>query len=230
MSFFFKALLTIAIVLVPLWSPAQASYEFAFSASAPVTMKGFETVNCAFQEAQLPVLLRDVPWKRAQAGTQNGTYDGFFLGSKNQDRAQFSVPSDPIDTFKWYYVVLADADLNPQQKDFFRQSFAANQGTARLKWLEKRFARVKGAKTPIAPNSIESSWSMLKFGRVDVLLENETNVQKFRDQVDVKIFPAVERSVHVHFSRATLKKNAQLLSRFNKGLQVCQALRGTVNQ
>lgn len=217
-----RCLFLIGAMMLSGLSWAQSSYHLAFTGTAPVTKAGFQTVNCAFEEAQLPVLLHDVPWKRAQTGTQSGTYDGFFLGSQNQERANYAVPSDPVYGFKWYYVVRAHSGLSPDQDDFFLNSFAANLGTARLKWLEKKLLALEGAKTPYSPNSIESTWSMLKFGRVDVVLDNESNVQKYKTEMDVQIFPATQRSVHVHFSKRSLQRSPTLLSRFNEGLRTCK--------
>jgi len=51
-----------------------------------------ERIQCALDAMNVPYELIMTVWAGAQLGTQTGEYDGFFVGSANSTRAEYSVP------------------------------------------------------------------------------------------------------------------------------------------
>lgn len=77
-------------------------------------------------------IFTDVPWKRAQKGTELDVYHGFFIAGRSQKQDVYAVTSQPLIQINWVYVVPNKNNLLPADKDFLNLIFAANTETARL--------------------------------------------------------------------------------------------------
>jgi len=207
---------------------ADDALKLARQPGAAVTNKAFPVLVCILEELKQPFELFEVPWKRAQAGTQNGTYHGFFIASRNKKRDAYAVASFPLMYTEWYFVTVKAQALTPENSGFSNLNFGANLGTARYQWLdvEKKEGRLRG-RVETGANAV-NTWKMLTRKRFDVLLENEQNLNKFLTQgefskEDFNIYSAKRIPLSVYFGKEFLVQSPDFLTRFNSKIKDCQS-------
>jgi len=220
----------LAVILLafagPVWAVDDA-LKLARQPGAAVTNKALPVLTCILEELKQPFEFIEVPWKRAQAGTQNGTYDGFFIASRNKKREAYATSSSPLLDTEWYFVSDKAQALTPENPGFRGLSFGANQGTARYQWLdvEKKEGRLLGRIESGA--SPMNTWKMLTRKRFDVLLENEQNLNKFLAQgeyskEDFNIYLAKKIPLSVYFGKEFLVQSPDFLTGFNSKIKECR--------
>jgi len=220
----------LSVTVLPLAASVWAADEvlkLARQPGAAVTNKALPVVICILEKIERPFEFIDVPWKRAQTGTQKGTFDGFFIASRTESRDAYAVASSPLMYTEWYFVTNKAQSLTPESSGFKGLSFGANLGTARYMWLdiEKQKGRLRGSIESGANSAI--TWKMLTRNRFDVLLENEQNLHKLLTQgafskEDFNIYSARKIPLSVYFGKEFLKRSPKFLTLFNSEIKGCQ--------
>ena len=214
----------------PVWAAGEV-LKLARQPGAAVTNRALPILLCILEKIDQPYEFIDVPWKRAQAGTQSGTYDGFFIASRTQNRDAYAVTSSPLMYTEWYFVTNKAQTLTPENSGFKGLNFGANIGTARYQWLdvEKQAGRLQGRVEAGANSAI--TWKMLARNRFDVLLENEQNLNKFLTQgefvkEDFNIYSARKIPLSVYFGKSFLVRSPNFLTVFDSQIKDCQGING----
>ncbi|MEE8432218.1 MAG: transporter substrate-binding domain-containing protein [Candidatus Desulfatibia sp.] len=189
--------------------------------SEPIVRCAMDMINQPFTITKMP------PWERAQRGTENGTFDGFFIATKNDKRDSYAVISEPMFTIKWLYVIHKDSEISPDDIDFKNRRFAADIGSARFKWLEDRRKKGEIIKEIISVDSPDQMMKMLVANRIDVAFMNAHGLEKSIENLSLdpdnfKTFIIREIPGGIYFSKAFLRKNSGFLEKFNAALSGCK--------
>ena len=87
-------------------------YPYGYHDSAQA-FRGYAVDRC---NRELNLLV--VPWARAQELTKSDAVDGFFAGSRNEEREALYVASDVLAPQTWIWYLLKDTPLDPDSPDF----------------------------------------------------------------------------------------------------------------
>lgn len=182
-------------------------------------------IECAFDKIGKELEIIIVPWKRAQMGTKNQVYDGFFVAAETPQRNKYATRSVGILSNDWLFIQLASAYRAVQSANFWEQSFTANLGTAKIKWLESKAEKGQITGRLITAKSIQAAWGLMLNQRADVLLENRLNFERLQREAPsphlLKTQIAREVSQGVYFSHAYLDNHPNFLTEFNQAVQKC---------
>lgn len=184
-------------------------------------------VECAMAALNRDLHLQGVPWERAQHGTENGIYDGFFMATQNHTRDYYATLSDGFFNIEWVYVVKKGSNITPDNLDFFKNSFTSVHGSARLKWLKKKFDAMDDAGEIFTLSSSNAALRLLDLGRANVSLENNKNLAKAFvstgiNPVDFDVFVFKKKPVGVYFSNRFLAQEPTFLAKFNVAVKGCR--------
>ena len=171
--------------------------------------------------------LEAVPWKRAQHGTKNGVYDGFFLASQNEIRDKYAVLSDGFYNIDWFYVVKKNNQIPFTDPKFYQQIFSAVLGTNRLMWLKKELVKKGSTQKIVVKLSSIEVLKLLDMGRIAVDLDNNVNLDNsFKatglDPSNFNYFIVKTYPVGAYFSKELLKREPGFLEKFNEAVKVCK--------
>jgi len=189
-------------------------------------MEGQVVVECAFKKMGISLKVEHVPWTRAQVGTEEGVYDGFFMASKNSRRDSYAIFSQPFMKVEWVYVTRRRDQLQKSDEDFSRKIFAANVGSSRLHWLTKKYRNREISNEVLTAETTEQLLKMLIVSRMDIVLENASNIEKIVaegkiDMSNLEIFPAHERPLAVYFGQSFIESNPDFLKAYNASIARC---------
>jgi len=184
-------------------------------------------VDCTFSQLDYKYRTVAVPWKRAQASTQNGIYDGFFMATQNEHRDSYATLSDPFFEIEWLYVVRKGSGIFPSNPDFFKNTFSAVDGGSRMKWLKKKMNKIGITKNIIERHNSENVLTLLKIGRVDVNVENNRNLtialeKTGFDRSEFETFVIKTLNPGVYFSNKLLADEPEFLNQFNAAIKSCR--------
>jgi polar amino acid transport system substrate-binding protein len=179
-------------------------------------------VICALDAINFNYEIVMTDWSAAQRGTENGKYDGFFVGSKNSRRKQFSTASTPVvsEDLAWFTLSKSKIDpLDPTKK--FSARYSAKYNTSKWKRLYNQ-----GYNVVMRPNDAKSLIKMLKAGDIDVALEYELIFEHFRVELGLTSdqFNKIRdrtNDMSVFFSNKFLAANPSFLDTFNINLKKC---------
>ena len=183
-------------------------------------------VECAFTQLDYRLRTVGIPWKRAQISTKSGKFDGFFMATQNSSRDAYAVLSEPFFEIDWLYVVKRGSGISPADADFFQNTFAAEHGNSRMKWL---INKIKGMgiteQVIIRPNST-NILKLLKIDRVQVSIENGESLERAIanngfDKSDFKTYLVKTLRSGVYFSKAFLADKPKFLPLFNAAVKNC---------
>jgi len=189
--------------------------------------KGMPFIQCAFKDMKRTVSIIGVPWVRAQTGTEQGNYDGFFMASINDTRNAYAVFSQAFQTTEWLYVVRRNSGINPKDENFHTKYFAANRGSARYTWLAGKYKKGELSQPIVITDEPTRMVTMLKNKRIDVILENSASYEILINQPntsasDFKTFVAKKKVLGIYFSKTFLLDEPKFLDRYNKSMRNCQ--------
>ncbi|MEM1074115.1 MAG: transporter substrate-binding domain-containing protein [Pseudomonadota bacterium] len=183
-----------------------------------------ERVKCALGALDVPYEFHMTNWADAQLGTETGLFDGFFVGSANSARAEFSVPSTPVvsEDLAWYLPL--NSEINPNDAaDAVRARYSAKFATSKWRYLHRN-----GYNVVMRPRDAASLLNMLVVGDIDAALEYELIFSHYMENrgLNEAQFQKIEfrrQDMSVHFSKTYLNANPLFLKNFNARMQVCVA-------
>lgn len=183
-------------------------------------------VRCALSKINQAYTITKGPWERAQRGTQEGIYDGFFIATKNKKRDVYAVFSEPFFSIRWLYVVKSDSGISPSDPDFRTKRFSADIGSARLTWLRERYEKGEISRSVVAVDKPEQIMKMLATQRIDVALMNdhnfETTIKSVALNADAfKTYLIRDTPAGAYFSKEFMKVNPEFLDKFNAAMKQC---------
>jgi len=211
-------------------SPASAKeILLATDLTRAINHKGLPIAECVFENSEHSPRIVSVPWSRAQLGTKDGTFDGFFTAARSAKREEFAILSEPLLNIAWLYVIRSDSGLNPNDADFFHSSFGANIGTARHAWLLEQHQDGVFSREIVTTSNSENSLKMLIASRIDVNLENNINLEvQFErsglDAADFKTFLVKQVPAGIYVGKDFLSRNPGFVSEINAKLERCRGL------
>lgn len=184
-------------------------------------------VRCAMDTFGRKYTIIKGPWERAQRGTKEGLYNGFFVATKTKERDAYAVFSEPFYAIKWLYVIYKKSGITPDDMTFIDRRFSADMGSARLSWLEDRYNKGDISKRVTAVDTNEQILKMLLANRVDVGLMNDHGFEKSIqnlgiDQDHFQTFILRDTPAGVYFSRHFLNENPKFLEKFNRAMGNCK--------
>lgn len=183
-----------------------------------------DRVKCALDTMSVPYEFTMTKWDDAQLGTRTGQFDGFFVGSSNSERAQYSVPSGPVvsEGLAWYLPLNSTIDPT-DPADAMRARYSAKFATSKWRNLHR-----KGYNVVMRPRDAESLLNMLMNGQIDAALEyemifSEVMARKGLTEKDFKKIPfgTARQTMGVHFSKTYIDANPTFMERFNARLKIC---------
>jgi ABC-type amino acid transport substrate-binding protein len=181
-----------------------------------------ERIQCALDAMNVPYELIMTVWADAQLGTQTGEYDGFFVGSANSTRAEYSVPSAPVvsEDLAWYMLLSSDVDPN-DPSDALSARYSAKFATSKWQFLHRN-----GYNVVMRPRDAESLLNMLIVGDIDVALEYELIFAHFMEarglsEDQFQKIPFGRQDMSVHFAQSYIDANPLFLGRFNDEIERC---------
>jgi len=206
---------------------AIASSEMVMAGDTDRIKEQSEYIKCTFSKMDRKLRLEAVPWKRAQHGTKNGIYDGFFLASKNDIRDKYANLSDGFYDIEWLYVVKKDNQIALTDPNFYKQTFSSVLGSNRLMWLKKELARRGITRKIVVKLSSTKVLELLERDRIDVDLENNINLENsFKatglNPSNFTYFVIKSYPVGAYFSKNFLKREPDFLEKFNKAVKICK--------
>ena len=189
--------------------------------------KGIPYINCAMAKMGRSFSVVWVPWERAQIGTEEGAYDGFFMASKNCKRDQYAVFSRPFQQIEWLFVVKKGSEITPGDADFRDRKFAANTGSARHIWLTEKFENKEFSREIVGTTSPLTSVRMVYLGRADVALVNDSDLEAVFKKSDLSpsgfnVFYSKVKPIGIYFGKAFLKEEPAFLGEFNESMRSCE--------
>lgn len=190
-----------------------------------LTDAGIPFVRCAMEKTDRSYEIVRVPWERAQRDTEAGLFDGFFMAAQNSKRDAYATRSKPFVNIEWLYVTRREAGFSPDHLNHLQ--FAANLGSARLRWLEEQHELGKITKKINAVDTIVQLVKMLTNGRIDVALMNNFDLEKAIKDLSIdpnefKVFVNREKATALYFNKVFIDANAGFLDQFNAALTSCQ--------
>ncbi len=182
-----------------------------------------DLVRCACRKLKTSLVIRVVPWKRAQKEVYSGLADGFFAGSQNTFREKNAVRSIQIADQKWQWYLLKDNPLSPANAHFKKEARVAGFiGANMLKWMEENEFNITAR-----PRNTKGLLRLLSAGRVDAVMANNHVMGALlkRDQLEdnVKIFIEKDKPLYVYFSKQFIKDYPRFMDRFNESVTECRA-------
>lgn len=185
-------------------------------------------VRCAMNLMETPFSVLETPWLRAQNGTRDGMFEGFFIATENQVRNEYAVLSAPIASVEWVFIAKKAAGIRIEDGTVQSLTVACEKGSARHHWLE-RLNRKNRFKEIIVAETTGQMMRMLLNDRADLLAMNRhgfdrlvtarsLNPSLFSIQV-IRRLPA-----GIYFSKAFLKKNPGFMADFNAALEKCRSV------
>jgi len=207
----------------------EASYKLRLvtETTRPLNQKGLPYIKCALAKSGYSSEIKSMPWARAQLVTERGLYDGFFVASKNDKRDQYAVMSEPFFNIDWLFIVNRESGLSPDNPKFLKGIFAANRGTARNAWLKNQYDNGIISHEVVTTTDAMRALMMLALGRVDIVLENSTNLDAVFQQTsytssDFQSFVAKSVPMGVYFNKDFLNRHPDFLNKFNAGIKECK--------
>lgn len=183
-----------------------------------------ERVQCALNALGMPYEFHMTSWANAQLGAETGRFDGFFVGSANAARAEFSVPSTPVvsEELAWHLPRSSEIDPN-NAADALRARYSAKFATSKWRYLHKN-----GYNVVMRPRDAESLLNMLLIGDIDAALEYElifSHYMGLRGLSDdhFRKIKFRRQDMSVHFAKPYISANPLFLDRFNAQMQACIA-------
>ncbi|MBL4906679.1 MAG: transporter substrate-binding domain-containing protein [Sneathiella sp.] len=218
-------ILLIFSLLTMLTAQAQSDIILAHDDST-LNLEGQPTIECVLNKMKTQYSFIKVPWKRAQFGTKDGNYAGFFMASQNSQRNSYATFSQPFMKVVWVYVIRKGSDITTEDSNFGDKLFASKIGSSRQNWLLKKYNKKEISHKIFSAVTSVQLLKMLSLGRVDIVLENQANLKKITlgknvDLSEFDILPALEKPLGVYFSHAFLKQNPNFLNAYNTTIEVC---------
>ena len=183
-----------------------------------------ERVRCALDAINVPYELHMTVWADAQLGTHTGRFDGFFVGSATNTRANYAVPSEAVvsEDLAWYLPLGSDIDPN-DPGDALSARYSAKFATSKWQLLHRN-----GYNVVMRPRDAESLLNMLIVGDIDVALEYEMIFAHYMEKRGLsedqfRKIPFRRQDMSVHFSKQYTEANPLFLSRFNSQMQRCMS-------
>ena len=183
-----------------------------------------ERVKCTLDALSIPYEFHMTSWADAQLGTETGRFDGFFVGSANSARAEYSIPSTPVvsEDLAWYLPLNSEIDPN-NAADALRARYSAKFATSKWRYLHQN-----GYNVVMRPRDAEALLNMLLVGDIDAALEYELIFAHYMENRGVSEgdFRKIEfrrQDMSVHFAHRYIMADPQFLQRFNSQMQICVA-------
>ena len=184
-------------------------------------------VRCAMDMIGRPYTIANVPWERAQRGTEDGAYDGFVIATRAEKRDEYATLSKTFYAVRWLYVVNKNSGISPEHPDFSSKRFSAARGSARLVWLEARYKKGEIREAVTVVDTPEQILKMLSANRIDVGLMNDhglnSSIQNLSlDSDSFKTFMVRDTPAGVYFRRRFLNSNPEFMEIFNDAVLKCK--------
>jgi polar amino acid transport system substrate-binding protein len=187
------------------------------------TFKGiaFDKVACALNLMKVELNLLVRPWSRAQLEVKKGLVDGFFAGSKNDEREGYAVSSVQVADQKWQWYLLKDSKWDVTSTEFKTHAKVSSfLGANMEKWLKANDYNVTAV-----PTDTEGLAAMMLIGRVDAALANnyvmDQVLEKMEAEQKVQRYVLKSKPLHVYFAKSFIKENSEFLSVFNSSIHQC---------
>lgn len=174
-----------------------------------------DVVRQVFEKMEIDLIVKVVPWERAQIMVQDGFADGFFAGSQKNSRDEYALMSAVIAEQNWNWYLLKTNVLDPANSSFKEEATVAGFiGSNMLNWMKENNYNIQGE-----PLDSEHLLQMLIYGRVDAIMANNYVMDYIlvrNNAVDkVKISLNKNMPLGVYFSKDFLEKYPDFLTIFN---------------
>ena len=189
------------------------------------TFKGiaYDRVECALNLMNVKLVLNVRPWNRAQFEVQRGIADGFFAGSKNEEREQYAVRSVEIADQKWQWYMLKKSKWDVNSLDFQTNAKVSSfLGANMRKWLKENHYNIT-----TAPSNTTGLAEMLLRGRVDAALANNYVMDQVLEEMgsehEVQRHVLKSKPLYMYFGQHFIAENSDFLTLFNSSINQCWA-------
>ena len=185
-----------------------------------------EVVECALSRMDIPYSIKVTAWARAQKLVKDGMADGFFAGSRNEERDSYAVPSAIIAEQQWRWYLLADNLSDPSSEGFRQQAKVSSFiGANMLDWLKDNHYRVVPP-----PKNTDGLLKMLQAKRVDAILANNLVMQRSLQQQglenEIRSVLLKDKPLAVYFGKRFISAHPDFLERFNQHVGECREAAG----
>lgn len=206
----------------PLVLATGPDYKPFTDPSLPAGGLATEMVQAVLDRAGLAHGLQWVPWKRAETGAAEGTYDATFPYFKTPERATVFHYSDPVFTVEARLFARQDAPDATSVEDLEGRILCSPLGYAVARSLEPAVAEDRIGRA--MPLDMTKCFRMLDAGRVDMVESNPLQgwdlVESLgydRTAFKMLTFVADRKDLHFIVSRAH-PRATELLDAFNRAL------------
>ncbi|WP_341303632.1 transporter substrate-binding domain-containing protein [Pseudomonas sp. TMP25] len=181
-----------------------------------------EVVVCVLDRIGTPYDIQVLPWARAQKLVKSGGADGFFAGSRNEERDAFAVSSAVIAEQQWRWYLLTGNPTDPLSAGFRENGQVSSFiGANMLDWLGEN-----GYRVAVPPRDTIGLLNMLRAGRIEAILANNLVMDKL---ISEQALEGTLRSVlqqnkplGIYFSKKFIVGNPGFLQRFNNEVEPCR--------
>ncbi|WP_394205330.1 substrate-binding periplasmic protein [Shewanella waksmanii] len=181
-----------------------------------------DALECVMGQLQQDYRVEFVPWGRAQSGTAQGHYDGFFAASSHQGRDEYAILSDTFIEQKWSFYLHKDTVLSTDINTLKTKAvFGSRKHSNTLFWLQDN-----GFKTIHKTNNINDLVKLLVNRRIDAIMENEILFANaiYRANVEKGTFikiTNINKPLGVYFGKHFLNQYPSFLGKFNRATNNC---------
>ena len=190
------------------------------------TFKGIaaDRVECALKLMDVELVLHVRPWNRAQFEVKRGIADGFFAGSKNDERERYAVRSTEIADQKWQWYLLRGSHWDVTSSDFHSNAKVSSfLGANMQKWLIDNNYNITSK-----PTDTKGLAEMLLRERLDAALANNYVMDQVLESMgagnSVQRHVLKSKPLYVYFSKDFIAENATFLDLFNSSISQCISL------
>lgn len=201
------------------WPPYQSEKLKYYGLSSRIITESFAAVGVKVEYGFFP-------WKRSLFLVENGDWDGSGLWAYSDDRAAYSLYSEPSLEFKWVFFHLKDFKFDWKTIDDLK---GITIGTIHAYEYGKDFMTAIKEKKVIVEEVIDDVQNIRKLlvGRIDLSLFEVSNAlhilqseftKEERDKITYHPLPLTTQPLHLIISKKA-EDPQKLIDLFNKGLK-----------
>lgn len=193
------------------------------SFQADGTFKGIaaDRVECALKLMDVKLVLNVRPWNRAQFEVKRGIADGFFAGSKNDERERYAVRSIEVADQKWQWYLLKESPWDVTSSAFHSSAKVSSfLGANMQKWLIDNNYNITSK-----PTDTKGLAEMLLRERLDAALANNYVMDQVLEEMgagsSVQRYVLKSKPLYVYFGKGFIAENPKFLNLFNSFMSKC---------
>ena len=197
--------------------PPYGSYQ------ANGTFRGIaaDRIECALMLMNVELVLKVRPWNRAQFEVKRGIADGFFAGSKNDERELYAVRSIEVADQKWQWYLLKENNWDVTSSEFHSSAKVSSfLGANMQKWLIDNNYNITSK-----PTDTKGLAEMLLRERLDAALANNYVMDQVLEDMgggsSVQRYVLKSKPLYVYFGKDFIAEHPKFLDSFNSFISQC---------